>query len=52
MNTNCLGGLRCPKCGSWEPFYVDVRVTVLVWDDGGENTYDDQEWDDDSAIHC
>lgn len=51
-NTNCLEGIRCPKCGSYEPFYIGpVDVTLTVFDDGTEHT-GDAEWDDDTDIIC
>ena len=52
-NTNCLQGFRCPKCGSIEPFYIDVVTSVRMWDDGSDLGYGaDLEWEDDSYCMC
>lgn len=32
MNKQNLKGMRCPKCGSEEPFRIDVAATVLAYD--------------------
>ncbi len=54
-NTNCLDGMRCPKCGAYEPFAIEIRMTVSITDDGFEwprsednNPY----WDEDSPCRC
>lgn len=53
MNSNCLHGLRCPQCGSDEPFSIEVRTTVLVWDDGTDTPGGGHiEWDDLSRASC
>ena len=39
-NTNCLVGMRCPKCGSLGPFTIRVACTATVYDDGVEDTCD------------
>jgi len=31
-NSQCLRGMRCPTCGSVEPFRIEVMTTVVVWD--------------------
>lgn len=51
-NTNCLEGMRCPECGALEPFTIFVKTAVRMWDDGSEDTYGDQEWDDGSYCMC
>lgn len=54
-NSNCLEGIRCPRCGSHEPFYIGpVEIVLRVHDDGTEPTIapGDAEWDDDTDIIC
>jgi hypothetical protein len=50
-NTNCLDGMKCPKCGSPEPFGIQVRMMVTVSDDGTED-YANSEWEDTSYCKC
>lgn len=50
-NTNCLEGIRCPKCGSYEPFRITVTCTALAYDEGASNP-EDIDWDDESDIRC
>ena len=51
-NTNCLKGMRCPKCGYEDGFYIDVTRTVLMRDDGSELTPSDEDWDVHSTCSC
>ena len=51
-NDNCLWGMRCPKCKSLEPFYIDAEVTVLVGDDGTEDRNSDYMWEDKAYCEC
>lgn len=48
-NTNCLEGFRCPRCGSLEPFRIEITTTATVWDEGSGDT-EDHEWD--GSIYC
>lgn len=50
-NTNCLEGIRCPKCGSDKRFNIAVTVWAEFTDNGSE-TYGDNEHDENSAIQC
>ena len=50
-NTNRLQGLRCARCGSYEPFLITMTGTVEAYDAGTEGLYD-ASWDDDSDIEC
>jgi len=50
-NENCLEGLRCPGCGAFEPFYIDAKVNVLVFDDGTDECAN-FEWDADASCTC
>lgn len=54
-NTNCLAGLRCPECGSYGPFWINVTIhaEVLMCDDGTEDTKtQNTDWDDESDFRC
>jgi hypothetical protein len=51
MNVNCLEGMRCPECGSYEPFLIGIKTVGKVFDDGVSETFDN-EWDDDSYCRC
>ena len=54
-NENVLEGMKCPNCGSLEPFRIEVS-TVLRFTDEGEDFLNDkgadQEWQDDSYCEC
>ena len=50
-NTNCLDGMKCPKCGSLEPFGIEVTMMVTMSDDGTED-YGNSEWDDNAYCEC
>jgi hypothetical protein len=50
-NTNCLDGLKCPKCGSLGPYGISVRAFATVSDDGTDE-FDGVEWEDDSYCGC
>jgi hypothetical protein len=50
-NSNCLEGLRCPHCGSYEPFSIEGTVSAKVYDDGVDESKC-FEWNDDSQIVC
>jgi hypothetical protein len=54
MNENYLEGMRCPRCGSEEPFNIGVNAMVEMCDDGGCDFVDgcDLRWDDDSDCVC
>ena len=52
-NTNCLQGMRCPKCGSEGPVSVEISAVVLMHDDGFDNsTISDTAWELDSFCQC
>lgn len=50
-NENCLFGMRCPKCGSYEPFGIDCKAIFIVHDDGTMQ-HDDVDWEDGSYCYC
>jgi hypothetical protein len=53
-NTNCLQGMRCPKCLAYEPFRLEVTTTVIMYDEGSEDDPmgNHQEWDGNSYCEC
>jgi hypothetical protein len=51
-NTNCLHGMRCPKCKSLEPFAIGITTTVRVFDDGTDDQLSDTHWDEHSYCEC
>ncbi len=50
-NTNCLAGIKCPKCGSEDRFKIETTTIFEVTDDGTD-VHEDVGWDDDSYIEC
>ena len=50
-NTNCLEGMKCPKCGSLGRFHIAGTATFLMSDDGCDET-DGIEWEDASSCVC
>jgi len=53
VNSNCLAGKRCPKCGSYGPLEVQVSMRVLLYDAGTEDSDDGSvEYDDHAAAMC
>jgi len=50
-NTNCLAGMRCPECKSEEPFLIETKAIMTVYDSGTESL-GDTEWDEDSYCEC
>lgn len=57
MNTNCLAGLACPRCGHDRDFHIMCQITIRLTDNGIDDDYafkygDGFEWDDDSPIKC
>jgi hypothetical protein len=54
-NENCLAGMKCPTCGSFGRFAVEIVIRGTVWmeDDGwDEPPRDGGEWDDASYCQC
>lgn len=50
-NTNCLEGMQCPKCGSLEPFNIEVKAMARVYDNGTED-FREAQWDDMGYCEC
>lgn len=51
QNNNCLSGMKCPSCGSLEPFEINARATFEVFDSGTEGYYE-VAWENDSDCLC
>lgn len=52
-NENCLAGMKCPRCGWEESFYIAASAFFVMTDDGtGEEEPDDIEWTDESYCNC
>lgn len=53
-NENCLAGMRCPECGDFGPFMINVTQSqmTMVTDEGHDEVGGDSEWDDDSVCRC
>ena len=51
QNTNCLDGMKCPSCGSLEPFEIHANATFEVFDSGTEDYYA-VAWGSDSVCLC
>jgi hypothetical protein len=51
-NTNCLEGVRCPKCGHEDDFHIEAMVRLHVIDSGTEDLGGGHFWDDDSDRMC
>lgn len=50
-NTNCLSGIKCPKCGNESDFRIEASIICKVTDDGSEPS-GDHHWDDSSYCYC
>lgn len=50
-NTNCLKGMQCPACESYEPIFIDASATFKVFDSGTDEFYE-VEWEDMSRAWC
>jgi hypothetical protein len=53
-NVNCLQGMRCPSCGDFGPFSIQVtqRGMVRVSDNGTDFIDGNVEWEDESECEC
>jgi hypothetical protein len=50
INKNYLQGMRCPRCGSIEPFRIASIAIVLIFDKGPDDYRNDEwVWDDFAA---
>jgi len=51
-NTNCLEGVKCPKCGQEDLFKIGASVIVEVSDGGTEDQGGDYEWNEAAFCQC
>jgi hypothetical protein len=51
-NTNCLEGVKCPKCGQEDLFKIAASVIGEVCDDGTEDQDGGYEWDQQAFCQC
>jgi predicted RNA-binding Zn-ribbon protein involved in translation (DUF1610 family) len=52
-NENCLEGLKCPKCGNEDRFFILATIVADVTDDGADIAkHSDMEWDSASDTRC
>ena len=52
INTNCLEGLRCPKCAQEDRLLINAIVTCDVTDNGSEPVDENHFWNDLSLTTC
>jgi hypothetical protein len=50
-NSNCLEGMQCPKCESFEPFYITALSVFTMYDDGTDE-HSDVLWENDAFCSC
>lgn len=51
-NTNCLEGIRCPKCGHEDSFKVEATVLVRVEDQGVTDDLSESQFNADHYCEC
>jgi hypothetical protein len=51
-NSNCLEGIKCPKCGYEDTFHIVAQIQVLVTDDGTDGHDGNYEWDKQNSCAC
>jgi len=51
-NTNCLEGMKCPKCGQEDSLKIEATCLFTVTDDGTEDEGNGHEWDDTNYCEC
>lgn len=50
-NDNCLAGMKCPNCGSLQPFYINAKACFKVCDEGTLD-FTDVEWNASTFCVC
>lgn len=50
-NENCLAGVKCPKCGNEDKFFIHASAEFEVTDDGTD-LYSGVGWDESACIRC
>jgi len=52
-NENCLQGIKCPKCGNEDRFFIVATIVADVTDDGADIAkHTDMDWNDASHTRC
>jgi Zn ribbon nucleic-acid-binding protein len=51
-NTHLLAGMRCPACGSAEPFRIEAVIVVLVHDAETEDLGGEYAWEPENHCEC
>jgi len=51
-NTNCLEGMKCPKCGQENSLKIEATCIFTVTDDGTEDEGNGHEWGDTNYCEC
>lgn len=51
-NEGVLEGMKCPKCGSFGPFQIEITTVMIVNDEGVDEQCGDNEWNDESYCQC
>jgi Zn ribbon nucleic-acid-binding protein len=51
-NTNCLEGMKCPKCGQDDSLKIEATCIFTVTDDGTEDEGNGHEWGDTNYCEC
>jgi Zn ribbon nucleic-acid-binding protein len=51
-NTNCLEGMKCPKCGQEDSLKIEATCIFTVTDDGTEDEGNGHEWGDTNYCEC
>lgn len=49
--TNCLAGLKCPKCSHTDGFKIEATCLATVFDDGVDDAVE-YDWNEHSACQC
>ena len=51
-NTNCLEGMKCPKCHQEDGLKIEATCIFTVTDDGTEDEGNGHEWGDTNYCEC
>lgn len=51
VNTKCLDGMKCPKCGYIDSFVIS-STCYATWEDDGSGDYEEIDFDNNSWCLC
>jgi Zn ribbon nucleic-acid-binding protein len=51
-NTNCLKGMKCPKCGQEDSLEIEATCIFTVTDDGTEDEGHGHDWEETNYCEC